>query len=532
VSILDWAAGENIGFSKFISLGNKAVLDEIDMLEYLGADPATKVILGYIESIQRGEMFMRAAREVSRNKPIIMLKAGSTAAGAKAASSHTGAIAGSDNAYEAAFKQSGIVRAEDVESLFHLASAFASLPLPRGPNVAIVTNAGGPGILAADACEKRKLHLARLGTETVQRLQNFLPPYASLYNPVDIISDAGTERCRKALEAVLADPLVHSVLMLLTPTNPLEMDGVATVLSQLARRSDKPVYFCLMGRAHVDSAKAILTAAGLPCFNFPEAAAQSIEAMYTYALWRQMPVPEYASPARNLPAAQKIIADALAKGQTEIVEQEARGLAEAYQLHTPRTQLARTSTEAGSIAEAIGFPVVLKIASSQIAHKTDVGGVVLSLASKVQVQTTFREITNRAQRLRPDAYVSGCLVQKMATTGAREIIVGFKRDEQFGPLLVFGLGGIHTEILKDVSFRLLPLSRAEAFGMIREIRSYLFLKGVEGGPEINFSALVDVLLVLSAMASDFPAIYEAEFNPVLVDHERALVADVRITLRS
>ena len=537
VAILDWAAGENIGFSKFISLGNKAVLDEIDMLEYLGADPATKVILGYIESVQRGERFVRAAREVSLKKPVIMLKAGSTAAGAKAASSHTGAIAGSDNAYAAAFKQAGIVRAEDVESLFGLASAFANLPLPHGPNVAIVTNSGGPGILAADACEKRTLHMARLGTETIERLQAFLPSYASLYNPVDVISDAGAERCRKTLDAVLDDQLVHSVLVLLTPTNPVEMEATATMLAQVARRSEKPVFICLMGRSHVDAAKAIIQQASLPCFSFPETAVQSMEAMYSYALWRQMPVPVYETPARDLTAARSLIDELLRVGQTEIGEFQARELLAAYNLDSPRTAfaqmgLARTSDDAVRIAQQLGYPVALKIASPQISHKTDVDGVVLHLTNETKVRAAFWEITSRAQRLRPDAYVSGCLVQEMAPADAREIIVGFKRDEQFGPLLMFGLGGIHVEILKDVAFRLAPLSRAEAFGMVREIRSYMLLKGVHGGAAINFQALEDILLILSALAMDFPSIYEAEFNPVLVNHERALVADARITLRA
>lgn len=532
VAILDWAAGQNIGFSKFVSLGNKAALDEVDMLEYLGGDPSSKVVLGYIESVQRGERFMRAAREVSLKKPVIMLKAGSTAAGAKAASSHTGAIAGSDHAYAAAFKQSGIVRAPDVESLFDLASAFANLPLPRGPNVAIVTNSGGPGILAADACEKRRLHMARLGTQTIERLQAFLPSYASLYNPVDIIGDAGAERCRKTLDAVLDDPLVHSVLVLLTPTNPLEMEATATVIAQVARRADKPVFLCLMGRAHVEVGRTIIIQAGLPCFSFPEAAVQSIEAMYSYALWRQMPVPVYETPERDLVAARAVIDEALERGQNEIVEFQARRLVAAYNLPTPRTELARTSDEAVRIAEGFGYPVALKIASPQISHKTDVGGVALHLTSEAKVRAAFWDITSRAQRLRPDAYISGCLVQEMAPAQAREIIVGFKRDEQFGPLLMFGLGGIHVEILKDVAFRLAPLSRAEAFGMVREIRSYMLLKGVHGGPAIDFQALEDILLVLSALAQDFPAIYEAEFNPVLVNHERALVADVRVTLRA
>ena len=532
LAILDWAKGEGIGFSKFVSLGNKAVLSETHMLEYLGADPASKVILGYLENVESGSEFLRTAREVSRKKPVILLKAGSTHAGAKAASSHTGAIAGSDSAYSAAFLQCGIVRARDVESLFDLAEAFANLPLPKGPNVAVVSNAGGPGILAADACEKTRLHMARLSPSTIQRLQALLPPYASVYNPVDIIGDAGAERFRKSLEIVLDDPLVHAVLLLLSPTAMVEMEATATAVAHVARRSDKPVIACLMGKTHVEEGRRILRAAGLPCYAFPEPAMRSIEAMYAYAQWRQKPVPVYELPERDLAAAQGVINAALARGQNEIVEFEARELLAAYRLPTPATRLARSSEEAVQAARALGFPVALKIASPQISHKTDVGGVLLGLKDEDAVRQGFWDITSRAQRLRPEAYVAGCLVQQMASPDAQEVIIGFKRDEQFGPLLMFGLGGIHVEILKDVSFHLTPLSRDEAFGMIRSIRSYLLLKGVRGDPSVNFRALEDVLLALSALAQDFPQVYEAEFNPVLVNAERALVADVRMTLRA
>lgn len=530
-SILDWAADEGIGFSRFVSLGNKAVLDEIDMLQALGADPGTRVVLGYIESVQNGEGFLRVARQVSRRKPVILLKAGSTAAGAKAASSHTGAIAGSDSAYAAAFRQSGIVRARDVESLFALAGAFSSLPLPRGPNVAIVTNSGGPGILAADACETYRLHMARLSPETIQELQSFLPSYASLYNPVDVVGDADAERFRKTLQAVLGDPLVHSVLFLVTPTSSVELEATATDLVRLARHSDKPVYACLMGREHVQEGRRVLLEAGLPCFHFPETALSCVEAMYSYALWKQMPVPVYEAPTRDMERAGAVVRRALEAGQSEITDFQADELLRAYGLPLPRTALARSADQAVREAESLGYPVALKIASPQISYRTDVDGVALGLKNAAQVRQAFWDMTTRVQRLRPDAYVSGCLVQEMAPPGSREIIVSFKRDDLFGPLVMFGLGGIHVEILKDVAYRLAPLSRSDAFGMIREIRSYMLLGGVHGGPAIDFRALEDILLALSALAMDFPQICEAELDPLLVNHERALVAGARLTLR-
>lgn len=531
-AILDWASGERFGFSKFISLGNKAVLNETELLPYLGNDPASKVIVGYMENVEGGEEFVRVAREVSRKKPVIMLKAGSTNAGAKAASSHTGAIAGSEDACAAAFRQCGIVRAPDLESLFFLAEAFASLPLPRGPNVAVLSNAGGPGILAADACEKTQLHMARLSPETIQRLQAALPPYASVYNPVDIIGDAGAERYRKSLEAVLDDPLVHAVLLLVAPTAMVEIEATATAIAQAAKRSPKPVMTCLLGRAHGSIGRDILRQAGLPCYAFPEGALRSIEAMYAYAQWRQKPVPVFEPPRRDLDAARRILEAAQAQGRQELSDFQARELLSAYDLNTPTTVLARTSAEAVQAARGMDAPVALKVFSPQLAHRGDVGGVALGLCGDKDVAESFKALIAHVRRLRPEDPVSGCLVQAMAPEGSVEVVVSMRRDEQFGPVLMFGLGGIHSDILKDISHHLTPLSRDEAFGMIRSIGSYMLLKGVGGQPAVNFRALEDVVLALAALAHDFPQVFEAEFNPVLVNHEGALVAEARLTMRT
>lgn len=531
-AILDWAAEEGFGFSKFISLGNKAVLNETALLPHLGADPATKVIVGYMENVDGGEEFVRAAREVSHKKPIIMLKAGSTNAGAKAASSHTGAIAGSDAAFAAAFRQCGVVRAPDLESLFRLAEAFASLPLPRGPNVAILSNAGGPGILAADACERTSLHMARLSPETIQRLQACLPPYASVYNPVDIIGDAGAERYRKSLEAVLDDPLVHSLLLLVAPTAMVELEATAEAIAQVSRRSAKPVLTCLLGRAHGSVGRDILRRFGLPCYAFPEPALRSLEAMYAYAQWRQKPVPVFEPPRRDLDSARRLVEGALEQGRGELADFEARALVAAYGLRTPATRLARSGAEAVRVARDMGGPVALKAFSPQMAHRRDLGAVTLGLEGDEAVRQAFGRLTARLARLSPETPVSGCLVQAMAPAGATEVIIAMRRDEQFGPVLMFSLGGIHSEILKDISHHLTPLSRDEAFGMIRSIRSYLLLKGVDGQPAASLRALEDALLALAAMAQDFPQVFEAELNPVLVNHEGALVAEARFTLRS
>ena len=531
VAILDWAMGANIGFSKFISLGNKAVIDDADMLEYLNSDESTKVILGYIENVEHGENFLKQARKTSLNKPVIIIKSGTTAAGAKAASSHTGAIAGSDQSYTAAFHQSGVIRVGDVATLFNLAQAFSSQPLPKGPNLAVVTNSGGPGILTADAADRSCLTMAELSQKTIQKLQEFLPSYAAFYNPVDIIGDADAKRYRQALDVVGEDPMVHSILVLLTPTASVEIEKTAEAVIRTARKCGKPVFACFMGKTRVAKAKKMLMEADIPCYAFPEAAVHSIEAMYEYYLWKNRPEPQYAEVERNQDLAREVIQEHIRRNQPEIVEFEAQQVLKAYGLPTPATVLARSSDEAVTAAEEIGYPVVLKIASPDISHKSDVGGVKVNLKNATEVMDAFKTITAQAQRMRRDAYIAGCLVQEMAPPGVREVIIGFKRDEQFGPLLMFGLGGIYVEIMKDISFKLAPVSRQDAFAIVREIKSYMLLKGLIRGEEpVNFVALEEIIMVMSCMALDFPEVWEAEFNPVLVNHERAIVADVRMTL--
>lgn len=530
VAILDWAMGENIGFSKFVSLGNKAVIDESHMLDYLKDDAETKVILGYMEGVEDGASFMRAAEAVTAVKPVILIKSGTTAAGAKAASSHTGAIAGSDQAYQAAFHQAGIIRVRDVASLFNLALAFSNQPLPKGPNLAIVTNSGGPGILAADAAEKSKLIMGSLSSTTVNELLALLPPFAAVYNPVDIIGDADAARYRKTLEVVVKDPMVHAILVLLSPTASAEIPETAQAIVDVAKTCDKPVFACFMGRKRVKAGEEILTQAGIPCYGFPEPAIAAIETMYQFSQWQERPAPVQVCYRRDKPRAQKVLDAARVQGCTEVVEFQAQELLKAYELPIPNTILARTSAEAVAAAKQIGFPVVLKIASPQISHKSDVGGVKVGLADADAVSRTFHDITTRAKSLRPDAYITGCLVQSMAPKGCKECIIGFKRDPQFGPMILFGLGGIYVEVLKDVAIRLVPLSMDDAKQMIREIKSFPLLRGVRGEAPVDFNAIEDILLTMSQLALDFPQIMEAEFNPVLAHPGGAIVADVRVTV--
>ncbi len=531
IAMLDWANNENIGFSSFVSLGNKASLDECDILTYMANDPDTKVIVGYLESIERGQHFLRQAQLTTRQKPIILLRAGSTAAGARAASSHTGALAGPDMAYEAAFKQTGVIRARRMEELFHLAQAFASQPLPQGPGVGIVTNAGGPGILAADACEKAGLSLSKLLSETTNKLKDFLPSFAAFFNPVDMAGAADGTTTAQTVETVLGDQRVQSLLIMLAPTALTPVENLAAaMLPVLQKNKTKPVFCCLMGGTHVDAAYKLLNDAGYPCYRFPEPAVEAISAMYKYSQWRQNPLPVEIGYRRDLNKAQKVIKEAKDAHIIELVEFQAQELFKAYEMPLLKAKLARTSEEAVQIAKQFGQPVALKIASPQISHKTDINGVVLGLESPAAIRNAFTEITSRARRLRREAYVAGCLVQAMAPKGSREVIVGFKRTERFGPLVVFGLGGIHVEVFKDIACRLAPLSLEDVHSMIREIRAFPILAGTRGEKSINFNALEDILLIMSQLAQDFPEIQEAECNPVLVSEQGAVVADIRVIL--
>jgi len=529
ISILDSAHGKGIGFSKFISLGNKAVLDETRMLSYLKDDPETKVILGYVENIADGQAFIRAAQESTIKKPVIVIKSGTTPAGARAASSHTGTMAGSEDAYQAAFTQSGIMRVRGVEDMLHLAVAFSSQPLPLGPNLCVVTNSGGPGILAADAAERTKLNMAPLRGQTIDQLKQFLPRYAALYNPVDIIGDADAARFAKTLEVVAADPMVHMVLALLTPTPAVDVEAVARAVAEQAKISGKPMVACFMGEATVAKAREILRLAHVPCYDYPEPAVEALDALFRHSEWKKRPLPVEVCYVSNKYQAQDVLAKAKARGFTELVEFMAQDVLKAYGLPVPKTILARTSDEAVQAAKNIGFPVVLKIASPQISHKSDVGGVVVGIEDEEELRQAFLTVTNRAKRVK-EAYVMGCVVQEMAPKGSREVFAGFKRDPQFGPLILFGLGGVYVEVLRDISFRLAPLSLLDVGEMVREIRSYPVLRGVRGEAPVDFRAIEDILLTLSQIAVDFPEIEECDFNPIMANPGGALVVDARFTL--
>lgn len=529
-AILDWADGEDIGFSKFVSLGNKAGVSEADVLEALGDDPETKVIIGYLESVDDGQKFLRKAQIVTEKKPVIMIKAGTTAAGARATSSHTGSIAGSVVASTAAFRQAGIIQVNDLESLFDLARAFSEQPLPTGPNLTVITNSGGPGILAADACEGASLHLARPSQKTLKILTEVLPPFAAIYNPIDIIGDAKADRYRATLEAVAEDEFTNAIMVLLTPTASAEIEETAQAVIDVAKNCDKPMFACFMGDQRIGPGRDMLLKAGIPCYGYPEPAIRAIAAMHTHYRWRHRPYPVEVCFRRDKGKAQYIIKKTKKLGLNELFFSDAMEIAAAYELPVPETRLVRTSDQAVRAAKKLAYPVALKIVSPHILNRDEVDGVALNLHTPREVRDAWLDITSRAQRKRPDAYIAGCLVQTMGPVKAREVVVRFTQDPQFGPLISFSLAGPSAEVLGDISYRLAPLTLQDAQDIVREIKSFPLLRGARGEEPVNLAAIEDILLSMSQMATDFPGIREVELNPILVDTEGALVADLRITI--
>jgi acetate---CoA ligase (ADP-forming) len=532
-ALLDWAEGEGIGFSKVVSLGNEADISEADLMELLSDDPETRVILGYVESIGDGRRFLRAAAAATAKKPVILLKAGATSAGARAASSHTGCLAGSDRAYTAAFRQGGILRAETIEDLCDVALGFAMQPLPRGNRLMIVTNAGGPAILAADMAEKLGIPLAEVSAELRGRLASRLPATASLGNPVDLVGDAREDRYRGALEEIRDDPCLDSVLVLLTPQAMTEPEATARAVVSALSGSGKTSFASFLGDRSVREARQVLKKGGIPHYTGPERAVRSLRAMIDFRDFRGAPSPDEGdSPGGRPPAVAAAIQDALARGGRTLGEEGSRGILEAYGFRFPGHLLARTSREAvGAFQRLGGGPAAMKIVSPGILHKTEVGGVRLDVRSPREVEHAFLEITSAARRMVPGAWIEGVSVQEMVR-GGLEVILGMSCDPQFGPLLMFGLGGIHVEVLRDVSFRVAPVSRREAEAMVREIRGYPLLAGFRGSEPADEEAIADAILRLSKLSVECPEIVELDLNPVMaMPKGRGLLAiDCRMVL--
>ncbi|MCP4118702.1 MAG: CoA-binding protein [Desulfobacteraceae bacterium] len=534
-AVLDFAKDRGFGFSKFISIGNKADVDELDLLRYYHADPDTSVIMIYMEELRRsGQEFIDEVKKITSGPnptPILVIKSGKTAAGASAAASHTGAIAGSEAIYDAIFDEAGIIRVESVNELFDYANAFSMKKLPRSNKIAIVTNAGGPGIVATDMTEVSGLQLAKLKQETLETLASHLPPTANINNPVDVIGDAAQDRYENALEAVIKDEGVSGVLVILTPQSMTNAIGTAEVIVRISERSDKPVVCCFMGIIDVSAGVTHLQKHRIPVYKFPENAAKALGVMYKRSQWLNRQILAQFTFDHNAQRAAQIIDDCLSRGINYLSELEGLEVLACYGFKVLPTALATTEGEAVDIAEKIGLPVVMKILSPQIIHKSDADGVKVNLQTGGQVREAFNAIVANAEAYDSNARIRGVLVQKMAPQG-EEVILGMTRYPVFGPLVMFGLGGIYVELFKDVVFRIAPIGRNNARRMIRSIKGLPMLQGFRGRPVADLDILERMITGLSDLVLENPQIKELDINPLLVHGEGqgATVADVRIIL--
>lgn len=531
--ILDWAALNGVGFSSFVSLGNKGDLNETDFVEVWRDDPNTNVVMAYLEGVVDGDAFVEAARSLTKVKPFIVVKSGTTGAGSRAVSSHTGTLAGSDAAYDAAFKQSGILRARSVSELFAYSTALAYQPLPEGRRVAIITNAGGPGIMATDACVNGGLQLATLSSETVDYLHEVLPPAANHYNPIDVLGDARSDRYEKALKAALNDPGVDAIIVLLTPQAMTDIEDTAKAVVRIADQHDKPVLACFMGGKDVATGNKILGEGQIPFYGFPEDAADALRIMVQQHEWINKEYEEPVQVAADRERAALTVLAAEKAGRLKLNEMEARQVVAAYGLPLPLSELAFTADQAAQFGAEIGYPVVMKVISPDILHKSDIGGVVVGVQGEKETRHAYQDILLRARRYVPDADVWGVAVQQMVEKG-KEIIIGVTKDPTFGHMIMLGLGGIYVEVLKDVQFGIAPITPTQAREMITSLRSYPLLAGVRGEDPSDTEALVDCLLRISQMVTDLPQIVELDINPLFVypSGQGVMAVDARIVIAS
>jgi acetyltransferase len=532
-AILDWSLREMVGFSAFVSVGSMLDVGWGDLIDYFGDDPRTQSIVIYMESIGDARSFLSAAREVSLNKPVIVIKAGRTEAAAKAAASHTGTLTGSDQVLDAAFRRTGVLRVTTVADLFYMAEVLAKQPRPKGPRLAVLTNAGGPGVLAADALIDTGGQLAELTPETMEALNNLLPPHWSRNNPIDILGDADAQRFAKALEIVAKDSTTDGMLVVTAPQGLTEPSATAELLKPYAKTTGKPVLASFMGGAEVAAAEQILNRIGIPTFPFPDTAARAFNYMwkYTYNLrgiYETPVVRAKEDPDRT--AAEKLIQDARGAGRTILTEFESKQLLASYGIPVITTRVAKSVDEALAAANEIGYPVVLKLYSETITHKTDVGGVQLGIRNDDGVRSAFKLIESNVRAKAGEGHFLGVTVQPMASRDGEELIIGSTVDAQFGPVLLFGSGGRLVEVYKDRALALPPLNTTLARRMMEQTKIWGALQGVRGRASVDVDALADVLVRFSQLVVEQPWIKELDINPLLASPEQLVALDARVVL--
>jgi acetyl coenzyme A synthetase (ADP forming)-like protein len=528
-AVLDWATDQGIGFRDVVSLGNKAVLDETDFVEAWGDDPETDVVVGYLEGIEDGQSFIRAARETSEDTPVVLVKSGRTEAGAKAAASHTGTIAGSEEAYEAGLDQAGVLRVDTAQDMFDYARALSGLPVPERDSVAVVTNAGGPGVMTTDAIGDSSLSMASFADETVDRLGELLPAAADAFNPVDVIGDADVDRFEAALDAALSDPNVGSAVVLSAPTAVLDYGDLAEAVVDLQADHGKPVVACFMGGERVAAAADVLSDASIPNYFDPARAVDSLDALAQYADVRER---TYESPRAfdvDRDRAREVLARAADRGEPRLGV-EAMDLLDAYGIPTPASDIVDGPGAAEAAAAEVGDPVVMKVVSPDILHKSDIGAVEVGVAQE-DVADVYESLVARARQYQPDADLLGVQVQEMVEMDdATETIVGVNRDPQFGPMVLFGLGGIFVEVMEDTALRVAPFGEPEARSMVDDLQSAPLLRGARGREPVDEDAVVETIQRIAQLATDFPAILELDVNPLVARPEGVQAVDIRLTV--
>jgi acetyl coenzyme A synthetase (ADP forming)-like protein len=527
LAVLDHAKDLGVGISAFVSMGNKVDVSGNDLLEYWEDDAATEVILLYLENLGNPARFMEIARRVARKKPIIAVKSGRTEAGARAASSHTGSLAGLDVAVDALLGQAGVIRTDTIDELFDVAMLLANQPVPRGRRVAILTNAGGPGIMASDACESRGLIVTRLAAATERALAEFLPAEAAVGNPVDMIASATAASYERALATLLADDAVDAVLVLFVTPIVTEASDVARAILAGAAGTAKTIATCFMGKHGVPEAVRSLRLRSFPSYGFPEQAAAALARAARYGAW--LDAPEGVTPVLAHIDPDRARAALAGAADRWLTPAEVDEVLAAYGLRTPRAAHAATAADAAAQADAVGYPLALKLMSDTITHKSDVGGVVLGLTDAAAVRAAFDAIAARLDALGRRGEMQGVLLQEMIAPGV-ETFVGATRDPEFGHLLAFGIGGVHVELWKDVVFRVAPIRDVDAGAMIEGIRARALLDGFRGAPAVDKAALTDALLRVSQLVHDFPALVEIDINPLVAHPRGAIAVDARIRI--
>jgi acetyltransferase len=531
-SVLDWASEANIGFSAVVSTGSMLDVDFGDLIDYFGADPQTRSIILYMECVTNARKFMSAARGFARVKPIVVIKAGRFPESAEATLSHVGALCGEDAVYDAAFRRAGIVRVEAISDLFNCAEALAMRASPAGPNLTIITNAGGPGIMATDCLIARGGRLTRLSMETVQALTRVLPPYCCATNPIDILEEATVERFRKVMEICFKDPNSHGFLIIYTPQGAADPVSTVKAIIEVSKQTTKPVLASFIGESGTcRKARQILQKRGIPAFSTPEQAVSTFMYMYSYTQNLELlyQTPEEIPVEVSIPTFLKeILRRAFNDGRTILNQPESLHFLEAYSIPTIRTVVAKTPEEAETLASELGYPVVMKALSPHMIHKSKAGGVILNVWSPAEVKKFFRELAERVKELHPDAEFQGVVLQPMVLKRGCELLLGAKKDPQFGSVIIFGTGGVATELMQDISVGLPPLNQVLARRLMERTRIYKLSEA--GGFCPNFRLLEEILVKFSQLVIDLPEIKEIEINPLIVDENSADAVDARIVI--